>query len=353
MSPPSQVRNGLLRVGVVGVGLMGADHVRRLVTRTAGVELAAVADPDTVRAEALVADLGTHGYPGVRVLGDPLELIADDGVDAVLLASPGSVHPEQLLACVERGKHVLCEKPLTMDSTSSLEVIAAERAGGRPLIQLGFMRRFDPEYARLKQLLDSGRWGRTLLLHQVHRNLSVPNPDFRSEMIVRDSLVHEVDCARWLLGEEVVSVQVISPTPTSHALAGVVDPQVSVFTTTSGAVVTNEVFVNSRTGYEVRCEAVAETGSAIIGRPWGEMYTTTAAPEGGEGAWGGRIVPDYRERFERAYDLEVQAWVDATRQGKVVGPTSWDGYASTAVCTAGMESLASGRPVDVVLAASP
>src|SRR5699024_1209014 len=223
-------------------------------------------------------------YPGVRVLDDPLELIADDGVDAVLLASPGSVHPEQLLACVERGKHVLCEKPLTRDSTSSLEVIAAEHAGGRPPIELGFMRRSDPEYAQLKQLLDSGRWGRTLLLHQVHRNLSVPNPDFRSEMIVRDSLVHEVDCARWLLGEEVVSVQVISPTPTSHALAGVVDPQVSVFTTASGAVVTNEVFVNSRTGYEVRCEAVAETGSAIIGRPWGEMYTTTAAPEGGEGA---------------------------------------------------------------------
>ena len=99
--------------------------------------------------------------------------------------------------------------------------------------------------------------------------------------------------------------------------------------------------------------AGAEPGRAISGRRGGELSTTRAAPEGGEGAWGGRIVPDYRERFERAYDLEVQAWVDATRQGKVVGPTSWDGYASTAVCTAGMESLASGRPVDVVLAASP
>ena len=117
----------------------------------------------------------------------------------------------------------------------------------------------------------------------------------------------------------------------------------------SGAVVTNEVFVNSRTGYEVRCEAVAETGSAIIGRPAGGIYTTSADPDGGDGAWGGRIVPDYRERFERAKVLEFQAWVDATRRGELVGPTSWDGYVSTVVCSAGMESLATGRPVDVAL----
>lgn len=338
-----------LRVGVVGVGLMGADHVQRLATRIAGAEIVAIADPDTVQTEAIVADLGTYGYPGVRVFADPLELIADEGVDAVLLASPGFVHTEQLLACIDRGKHVLCEKPLTMDSGSSLEVIAAERDGGRPLIQVGFMRRFDPEYAQLRRMIDSRRWGRTLLLHQTHRNKSVPNPDFRSEMIVRDSLVHEVDCARFLLGEEITSVQVISPTPTSHALDGVVDPQVSIFRMASGAVVTNEVFVNSRTGYEVRCEAVAETGSAIIGRPAGGIYTTAADPDEGDGAWGGRIVPDYRERFERAYDLEVQAWVDATRRGELVGPTSWDGYVSTLVCSAGMESLATGQPVDVAL----
>lgn len=345
MTPPSSVPDGPLRVGVVGVGAMGSDHVVRLATRIANATLVALADPDVGRAEELAAQVGG----GVRVLADPLELIADDGVDAVLLASPGFVHEEQLLACIERGKHVLCEKPLTMDADSSLRVIEAERAGGRPLIQVGFMRRFDPQYAQLKRLLDSGRWGRTLLLHQTHRNLSVPNPDFRSEMIVRDSLVHEVDCARFLLGEEIVSVQVISPAPTSHALDGVVDPQISIFRMASGAVVTNEVFVNSRTGYEVRCEAVAETGSAIIGRPDGGIYTTSAATGGGDGSWGGRIVPGYQERFELAYDLEVQAWVDATRRGEVVGPTSRDGYVSTLVCTAGMASLASGEPVPVTL----
>ncbi len=346
MTPPSAVPDDPLRVGVVGVGVMGADHARRLAGRIANATLAAIADPDRDRAQELATQLG-----GVRVHADPLELIRDDGVDAVLLASPGSVHTEQLLACIERGTPVLCEKPLTMDSESSLQVIEAERAAGRSLIQVGFMRRFDPEYMRLKQLLDSGRWGRTLLLHQTHRNLTVPNPHFRSEMIVRDSLVHEVDCARFLLGEEIASVQVISPTPTRHALKGVVDPQVSIFRMASGAVVTNEVFVNSRTGYEVRCEAVAETGSAIIGRPSSGIYTTGVGPDGGEGTWGGGIDPDYRTRFERAYDIEVQAWVDASRRGELVGPTSWDGYASTVVCTAGMESLSTGAPVDVVLRA--
>lgn len=335
-----------LRVGVVGVGLMGADHARRLATRIAGASLVALADPDVERAQALADELGGSGGT-VRVHADPLDLVADEGVDAVLLASPGSVHEEQLLACIERGVHVLCEKPLTMDGDSSRRVVEVERAGGRDLVQVGFMRRFDPEYVRLKALLDSGRMGRTLLLHQTHRNKSVPHPDFRSEMIVRDSLVHEIDCARWLLGEEIVSIQVISPTPTSHAREGVVDPQIAILRTASGAVVTNEVFVNARTGYEVRVEAVAERGSAIIGRPASGVYTTTADPGGGDGSWGGPIDPDYRVRFERAYDLEVQAWVDASRRGEVVGPTSRDGYVSTLVCTAGMQSLASGVPVAV------
>ncbi|WP_084342504.1 Gfo/Idh/MocA family protein [Janibacter corallicola] len=330
-----------LRVGVVGVGVMGADHVHRLATRTAGAELVAVADPDRGRAQALAADVGD----AISVHADPLELVADERVDAVLLASPGAVHTEQLLACLERGLPVLCEKPLTMDAESSEQVVRAEQELARPLIQVGFMRRFDPEYAELRSMIGSQRWGRTLVLHQIHRNLSVPNPRFRSEMIVRDSLVHEVDCARWLLGEEITAVQVIAPAPTSHALEGVADPQITIFEMASGAVVTNEVFVNSRTGYEVRCEAVGESGSAIIGRPGSGIYTTAVDETGG--GWGGRIVPDYRERFARAYDLEVQAWVDAARRGDVVGPGSRDGLAATLACSAGMESLRTGARVEV------
>ena len=342
MSAPAPVR-----VGVVGVGIMGADHVERLAGRTAHAELVAVADPDEQRAGELASR-----HDGVRSHGDALELIAADDVDAVVLASPGFVHEEQVLACLAAGKPVLCEKPMTMDSESSLRLVRADReveaATGRRLVQVGFMRRFDPEYARLRSLLVEGALGRTLLLHNVHRNASVPNADFRSEMIVRDSLVHEVDVARFLFGEEVVSIQVLSPSPTSLAAAGVIDPQVAIFTMAGGGIVTNEVFVNSQVGYEVRCEAVAERGSVVIGRPSSGAYSTSLAADG-LGRWGGGVPADYRERFATAYDLEVQAWGDSGRAGPPGGPPPRGGDAAPAGSTAGMASLASGERVTVDL----
>ena len=116
------------------------------------------------------------------------------------------------------------------------------------------MRRFDPEYAPMGALLDSGTFGRTLLLHNTNRNKAVPD-SFRSELIVRDSLVHEVDVAWFMFGEEITEVTVPSPTPTSAAAERVVDPQVSIFRTGGGALVTEEVFVKNQVGHEVRREA--------------------------------------------------------------------------------------------------
>lgn len=339
----------LLRVGVVGVGNMGGDHAERLAHRTAGATLAAVADPDADRAAALGGSLGVPSY------GDALQLIRSDEVDAVLLASPGFAHEEQLLECIRLGKPTLCEKPLTMDSASSLRVVRAELEGGRPLVSVGFMRRFDPEYRQVSDWARAGELGRLLMLHNVHRNHAVPNADFRSEMIVRDSLVHEVDVARFLFDEEIETIHVMCPRPTSRAAAGVQDPQLAVFRMAGGALVDTEVFCNSHAGYQVRAEAVFEQGSVTIGRA--ESGVLSVLGQGEKSFWGGPVMGDYRSRFARAYDLEVQAWADAARAShaghgdRVVGATAWDGYAATAVCTAGMESLVTGQPVEVVLEA--
>ncbi|OBF30825.1 inositol 2-dehydrogenase [Mycobacterium sp. ACS1612] len=329
-----------LRIGVLGVGMMGADHVARITGRISGAVVSVVNDYLPEKAAEVAS-----AVPGSRVAADPFDAIAADDVDAVLLATPGPTHEKQLLACLEHGKPVLCEKPLTTDSASSIEVVRREAELEKPLIQVGFMRRFDPEYQQLKALIDGGELGQPLVMHCVHRNPAVP-PTFNSAMVVRDSLVHEVDVTRFLLGEEMASVQIIRPAVNPAAPEGLQDPQIAIFRTASGRHVDVELFVTTGVAYEVRTEVVGELGSATIGLDVGLVRKSSP------GRWGGRIAPGFRERFGTAYDIEVQRWVDAVRSGvNVDGPTAWDGYAAAAVCEAGVRSLETGEIVDVELAA--
>lgn len=329
-----------LRIAVLGVGVMGADHVARIESRISGARVAVVNDYLTEKAEQIAA-----GIPGCRAVADPLDAIADQEVDAVVLATPGPTHEKQLLACLEHTKPVLCEKPLTTDVETSLEVVKREAELSTRLIQVGFMRRFDHEYARLKALLDDGELGLPLVLHCAHRNPAVP-PTFDSAMVVRDSLVHEVDVTRFLFDEEIASIQIIKPSPNPAAPHGLADPQIAIMRTASGKHVDVELFVTTGIAYEVRTEVVAERGSAMIGL--GVGLVRKSAP----GTWGGQITPGFRERFGQAYDTEFQRWVDAVHRGRSTGdftdgPTAWDGYAAAAVCEAGVRSLETGGPVDV------
>jgi myo-inositol 2-dehydrogenase/D-chiro-inositol 1-dehydrogenase len=325
-----------LRIAVLGVGMMGADHVARIGSRIAGARVTVVNDYVTEKAEQLAATI-----PGCRAIADPLDAIADGDVDAVVLATPGTTHEKQLLACLEHGKPVMCEKPLTTDVATSLEVVKREAELGKRLIQVGFMRRFDAEYVALKALLTDGALGTPLVMHCVHRNAEVP-PNFDSSMIVKDSLVHEVDVTRFLFDEEITSIQVIRPAANPNAPQGLQDPQIAIFQTASGKHVDVEVFVTTGVAYEVRTEVVGERGSAMIGLDVG--LVRKSAP----GHWGGQITPSFKERFGLAYDAEIQRWVDAVRSGvNVDGPGAWDGYAAAAVCAAGVASLESGLPVAV------
>ncbi|MDG9717993.1 Gfo/Idh/MocA family oxidoreductase [Streptomyces sp. DH24] len=330
----------LLGVAVLGAGHMGADHVRRLDRVVSGARVAAVADPDAERARDSVA-----GIDGVPVHTDVEAALDAPGVDAVLIASPGPAHEEALLAAFARGLPVLCEKPMTPDSAGALRVMAAEARLGRRLVQIGFMRRYDAEYEDLKALLDSGRLGRPLMLHCTHRNVSSP-PGFTSEMLINSSVSHEIDAARWLLGQELTAVTVLRPAPSSGAPSGLLDPQFVLFETAGGALVDVEVFVNCGFGYQVRCEAVCERGSARIG----EERAMTVTAGGGARA---EVPQDYLVRFADAYDREVQSWVDAVRRGTVTGPSAWDGYAAAAVAEAGVLSLETGARTRVDLAPRP
>ena len=235
-----------LKVAVLGVGVMGADHVARITSQIAGARVAVVNDYITEKAEQIAAQID-----GCRAVTDPLDAIAAADVDAVVLATPGTTHEKQLLACLEHRKPVLCEKPLTTDVSTSLEIVRREAELGVSLIQVGFMRRFDEEYMRLKALLDGGELGQPLVMHCVHRNANVPSY-FDSTLIVKDSFVHEVDVTRFLFDEEIASVQMIKPASNPGAPEGVADPQIAIMRTESGKHVDVELFVTTGVGYEVR-----------------------------------------------------------------------------------------------------
>ncbi|AOR37599.1 inositol 2-dehydrogenase [Streptomyces fodineus] len=319
---------------------MGADHIRRLDQVVSGARVAAVADPDVERAKEAAA-----GLESVTVHPDPVAALDAPGVTAALIASPGPAHEQALLAAFARGLPVLCEKPMVPDSAGALRVVEAEARLGRRLAQIGFMRRYDAEYRRLKALLDGGSLGRPLMLHCTHRNVSSPG-HFTSAMLIDSSVSHEIDAARWLLAQELTAVTVLRPTPSAGAPEGLLDPQFVLFETDGGALVDVEVFVNCGFGYQVRCEAVCERGSARIG----DEHTMVVTAAGGARE---EVAQDYLVRFADAYDREVQAWVDATRRGEVTGPSVWDGYAASVVAEAGVRALETGGRVAVRLAPRP
>ncbi len=192
----------------------------------------------------------------------------------------------------------------------------------------------------LKKLITDGRLGNPLVVHCTHRNPTVP-AHFDSEFMIRDSVVHEVDVTRFLLDEEITSVQVLKGVATRAAPEGTSDPMVAVFETESGRLVTDEIYVRTGVGYEVRTEVVGESGSATIGLDQNVLVKTT------DGRWGGAITPGFVERFAVAYDVELQRWVDAARRGTIDGPGAWDGYAAVAVCEAGVEAVRTGAKVAV------
>ncbi|MEV6344018.1 Gfo/Idh/MocA family oxidoreductase [Actinoplanes sp. NPDC051851] len=323
------------RVGIIGTGIMGADHARLLTEAVSGAVVGGVFDLDADRAAGVAAASG-----GARVFEDPHELINDAEIDAVLIASSDATHEEFALACIEAGKPVLCEKPLAPTVEGCARILEAEDRFGARLITVGFMRRFDPGYNDLKRRLGEGAIGVPLMLHNVHRN-PANAPGQPDAGLITNSAVHELDITRWILDEEIVEVAVHAPRKTSHG-GGTQDPQLLILRTESGAISDVEVFVNARYGYEVRCELVGELGTVTLDSP-----RPTTLRRGG--VTGRELPGDWRPRFAEAYRLELQDWVD----GAGGGASAWDGFAATFVARACVAALASGERHEVSLPPVP
>jgi myo-inositol 2-dehydrogenase/D-chiro-inositol 1-dehydrogenase len=330
----------VIDVGVIGVGMIGQDHIRRLTRVLSGARVTAVTDVDGARAASVAAPVGAKAFDSGA------ELIASAGVDAVVVTSWGATHEAYVLAALAAGLPVFCEKPLASTAAACSRIVDAEAGSGRRQVQVGFMRRYDERYRALKAALDGGELGAPLLMHAAHRNPSAP-PHFTRDMIINDSAVHDIDVARWLLGEEIASVEVRRPRPNSRAATGLDDPLVLLLRTAGGVLVDVEVLLNAAFGYDIRGEVVCEAGVAALSESAGVVVKSA-------GRFSGPVPATWVERFSRAFDTEFQEWLDTVAAGaEPVGPSCWDGYAAAVVCDAALAALASGRAEPVVLRERP
>lgn len=329
-----------IRIGMIGAGQIGEDHVRRITEKISGARVTAVASRSRGPAERVAALCGARVEPDVQSL-----LRAED-VDAVILASPSERHEEQVLWALEAGKPVFCEKPLAITAAGCRRIVQAEVACGKRMVQVGFMRRYDRGYRQLKQAVESGTWGKPLMIHCAHRNIA-PHGHFTTEMSVTQTAIHEIDVTRWLLGEDYETVQVRFPRQTANADASVLrDPQIMMFQTRGGVCIDLEVSVNCRYGYDIQCEVVCENGvlrmpdpSGLLVRAEAKRYTA--------------LETDWVLRFLDAYDLELQEWVEDLQAGHLRGPSSWDGYAAAVTADALLRAQKSGQIEPVSLETCP
>jgi myo-inositol 2-dehydrogenase/D-chiro-inositol 1-dehydrogenase len=307
--------------------MIGQDHIRRLTQVLSGVQITGVSDIDAARAAAAAPE-------GAEVFQAPQALISSDNVDAVVICSWGPAHEEQLLACIAAGKPVFCEKPMVVSEAAALKVMEAEVAHGKRLVQVGFMRRFDADYRRLKAVIDGGSLGAPLMYRSAHRNASVPAGLYTSDMPLNDTLVHDADISRWLLNDEVTGVEVRLPRRSSRG-GELRDPHLVLLHMARGAIVDVEISVNIAYGYDIRGEVSCEAGlAALPNRPSTVISDAHGIRQ--------TIPEDWRERFIDAYDQEFREWIVAAGQGTATGPSTWDGYAATLVSDAAIRAVTSG-----------
>jgi myo-inositol 2-dehydrogenase/D-chiro-inositol 1-dehydrogenase len=328
-----------LNVGVIGVGMIGQDHVRRLTSVLSGAQVVAVTDVDADLAQRVGSALAD-----AKVHASGQDVIDDDNVDAVVICSWGPTHEQYVLASIAAGKPVFCEKPLATTQEACRRIVDAEAALGRRLVQVGYMRRYDPAYRALREVVHSGDIGLPLMMHCTHRNPSVPGY-YTSDSAIVDTAVHEIDMVRWMFGEEIVATTVLTPRKSRNG-GDLQDPLVLLLEMASGILVDVEISVNIRYGYDIRGEVVAEEGTAALG----ESSPVTVRRNNG---FTGRVPEDWRERFIRAYDIEFQEWIDAVVGDGQLGPSAWDGYAAAVVSDAALAAKAEGSRTTVELGAKP
>lgn len=328
----------MLRFGLLGAGRIGQIHGRNI-TASGAAKLVAIADVDTAAAARLAEAAGAE----VR---DVEAIIAAGDVDAVLIGTPTDTHAGLIESAARAGKAVLCEKPVDLAAARVEACLKVVEAAGTPLM-IGFNRRFDPNFAALKQRLDAGAIGTVEIVTITSRDPGPPPVSYieRSGGLYRDMMIHDFDMARFLLGEEPIEVYAYGSALVDKAIgdAGDVDTAVVMLKTASGKLAQISNSRRASYGYDQRVEVHGSKGMARADN----ILETTVEIAGAGGFARDPAQNFFLERYAEAYRRELASFVAAVEAGRPLSPSGRDGLQAQRLADAATESRAGGRPVAI------
>ncbi len=331
-----------LNVGVIGVGRLGKVYVRDLAGRIPETRVVAVADP----VEALANDVAAE-FDVPKAYPDPLALIDDPAVDAIVIVTPTHTHRDIAIAAAGRGKPTFCEKPPALSLREIAEMKTAIEKSGL-FFQMGFMRRFDSGYAAAKKQIDAGRIGDPLVFKATSRDpfrpsLEYANPASSGGMLI-DMGIHDFDLARWFMGD-VRSVAAIGATIAYPELAtvGDIDNAIASLTFASGKLGVVDLTRSGIYGYDISTEILGLEGTIRIGYLRETPITIMTKANGVSHD----TVPYFMERFRDAYTNQLQNFAQNVLHHRDPPITIDDGMEALRVGIAATHARESGTTVTV------
>ena len=328
-----------VNIGLIGAGRIGRVHAENLAYRIPQVNLTAVADVFFEAAEKCAAD-----YQIPSVFQDPQAIFEDEKIDAVVICSSTDTHAQFISAAATAGKHVFCEKPIALDlAVIDAALEAVDKSGVK--LQLGFNRRFDPNFKQARDMVAAGKIGMPHIVHIISRDPSPPPVDYIqvSGGIFLDQTIHDFDMARFLIDSEVEEVYAIGGVMVDPAIgeAGDIDTAVVSLRYANGAIGTIDNSRQAVYGYDQRIEVFGSEGSIVVGndRPHTAIYSNADTVQSAKPLY------FFLERYMDAYLAEMKVFIDCITQDTPPPVTGIDGRIPVVMGLAAWKSYRENRPV--------
>jgi myo-inositol 2-dehydrogenase / D-chiro-inositol 1-dehydrogenase len=330
-----------LSVGILGAGRIGRVHAESLAFRLPETKTLAITDINHKAAEELAARCGIP-----RVASSAEEILDDKSIEAVLICTNTPTHAELIVKAAEAGKHIFCEKPIALELDKIDWAVKAVKAAGVKL-QVGFNRRFDSNFLRVRHAVAEGEIGKPSLMHIISRDPAPPPMEFvrTSGGIFRDMMIHDFDMARFLLDDEVEEIYAAGGVLVDPAIgeAGDIDTAVVMLRFRGGAIGTIDNCRKATFGYDQRVEILGSTGKIASEN----RYPNQVVVSGEKSVYTDLPLNFFMERYTESFATELKAFVAAVLEDKPVPVTGADSRVPVVMALAARKSYDEHRPVQL------